>query len=53
MSRPTSPIFAKPIPKRSPSQELDLNGSAKHAKENGAANGTDIINRLEATADEM
>ncbi|EON99019.1 putative 2-isopropylmalate synthase protein [Phaeoacremonium minimum UCRPA7] len=53
VSRPTSPIFAKPIPKRSPSQELDLNGSAKHAKENGAANGTDIINRLEATADEM
>ncbi|KAJ9155732.1 2-isopropylmalate synthase [Pleurostoma richardsiae] len=46
VSRPGSPITAKPIPKRSPSQELDINGSKD-------TNGKDLINRLEAAADEM
>lgn len=48
--------MAKPTPQRSPSQHLDLNGSASLAVPNGA-NGAakipDIIQILEAKADEM
>ncbi|KAK4452923.1 putative 2-isopropylmalalate synthase [Podospora aff. communis PSN243] len=55
-SRRNSPIVAKPTPQRSPSQHLDLNGSARLAIPNGA-NGTakisNIVQSLEAKADEM
>ncbi|KAK0633588.1 hypothetical protein B0T14DRAFT_491739 [Immersiella caudata] len=56
LSRRGSPVVAKPTPQRSPSQHLDLNGSASLAVPNGA-NGTvkipNIIQSLEAKADEM
>lgn len=53
-TRPGTPIFAKPFPKRSSSQELDHNGAPVEASTNGKANGnSNLIHRLEAAADDL
>lgn len=55
LSRHGSPVLAKPVPERAMSRELDLNldGSLSVPKQANGQKGTDIIQALEAQADEM
>ncbi|KAL8366916.1 hypothetical protein RB595_003230 [Gaeumannomyces hyphopodioides] len=55
VSRPGSPIVARPTPQRSLSRELDLNdsNSLKPGAHNGSTRKPDLIQALEAQADEM
>ncbi len=47
-SRPNSPILSRPIPRRNPSQDLDISRAT-----NGFVPKPDLISALEAQADEL
>jgi len=53
VSRPGSPMLTRPIPQRSLSQELDLNGTKSLTVNGSKGKKSDLVSSLEAQAEEM